>query len=75
MTNVVTAVFHQKRLVGKPRTALQLNVSERTGHSENRLVIHVGATVPEETIVREEGLPVAFPLTVNSLLLRYLGVR
>lgn len=55
MADVVTAIFHQKWLVREPGTALKLDVNKGAGHSENGLVIHVGATVPEETRIEDTG--------------------
>ena len=79
MTDVVTAIFHQKWLVGKPGTALELNVNQGAGHPEDSLVIHVGATVPGETRGDRRQKTLALSvfqlrlLTMNSLMVWSLG--
>lgn len=77
MTDVVTAIFHQKWLVRVPGTALKLDVNKGAGHAENGLVIHVGATVPEETRIKDTGQR-SFncnPIDLNSLMLWSLGLH
>lgn len=52
-------------------------MNQRAGHSKNCLMIHVGATVPEETRVGDntqlEVLSTEFLFMVNSLILWSFG--